>query len=55
MRSTRLVVSVAAIFAAIGSAPALAVTDIQFWHSMEGALGQRVNELVADFNKSQSD
>jgi sn-glycerol 3-phosphate transport system substrate-binding protein len=35
--------------------PAQAVTDIQFWHSMSGALGDRVGDLAADFNKSQSE
>jgi len=55
MKPTRLIVSVAALMAAIGSAPAFSATDIQFWHSMEGALGERVNALAADFNKKQSD
>src|SRR5690606_32420222 len=32
-----------------------AATDINFWHSMQGALGERVNTLVDEFNKSQSD
>ena len=40
-----------AIFA---SAPAHAVTEIQWWHSMSGALGEWVNDLAADFNKQQS-
>lgn len=39
----------------LATAPAFAATDIQFWHSMEGALGERVNELVKGFNDSQSD
>jgi len=33
---------------------AQAATDIQFWHSMEGPLGDRVNTMVDEFNKSQS-
>ncbi len=45
--------SLAALLCTLGTAHA--ATDIQFWHSMEGALGERVNELAADFNKSQSD
>ncbi|MBW6494059.1 MAG: sn-glycerol-3-phosphate ABC transporter substrate-binding protein UgpB [Burkholderiaceae bacterium] len=40
-----------AIFAA---APAHAVTEIQWWHSMGGTLGEWVNDLAADFNKQQS-
>jgi sn-glycerol 3-phosphate transport system substrate-binding protein len=34
---------------------ALAATDIQFWHAMEAALGERVNAIANDFNASQSD
>jgi sn-glycerol 3-phosphate transport system substrate-binding protein len=34
---------------------ACAATDIQFWHAMEAALGERVNALAAQFNASQSD
>ncbi|HTH77021.1 MAG TPA: sn-glycerol-3-phosphate ABC transporter substrate-binding protein UgpB [Trinickia sp.] len=34
---------------------ALAATEIQFWHAMEAALGERVNDIANDFNKSQSD
>src|SRR5690606_33728626 len=45
--------SLAGIIAGMGAANA--ATDINFWHSMEGALGERVNALVNDFNKSQSD
>src|SRR5262245_40314371 len=37
------------------SASAHAQTDIQWWHSMGGALGERVNELAAKFNASQKD
>jgi sn-glycerol 3-phosphate transport system substrate-binding protein len=37
------------------SANALAVTEIQWWHSMTGALGDRLTSLADRFNKSQSD
>ncbi|HUW36176.1 MAG TPA: sn-glycerol-3-phosphate ABC transporter substrate-binding protein UgpB [Rhodocyclaceae bacterium] len=37
------------------AAQAQAVTDIQFWHSMTGALGDRVSNLAERFNKSQKD
>ena len=53
MRIKLLVLSLAGIMASAGTATA--ATDINFWHSMEGALGERVNTLVDDFNKSQSD
>lgn len=53
MRAKLLILSLAGIVASAGTATA--ATDINFWHSMEGALGERVNGLVDDFNKSQSD
>src|SRR4051812_34239078 len=31
-------------------APAHAQTEIQWWHAMAGALGERVNDLAAKFN-----
>ena len=34
---------------------ASAVTEIQWWHSMTGALNDRVNEIAQKFNASQSD
>ncbi|MFZ6688075.1 sn-glycerol-3-phosphate ABC transporter substrate-binding protein UgpB [Undibacterium sp. SXout11W] len=37
------------------AAPAFAVTEISWWHSMTGALGDRVNNLADEFNKSQSE
>ncbi|MBE7369444.1 sn-glycerol-3-phosphate ABC transporter substrate-binding protein UgpB [Ramlibacter pallidus] len=42
----------AAFFAA---GPAQAQTEIQWWHSMGGALGEWVNDLAKDFNASQKD
>jgi len=34
---------------------AQAQTQIQWWHAMGGANGERVNKIAADFNASQSD
>src|SRR5438309_8785996 len=34
---------------------AQAQTEIQWWHSMGGALGDKVNELANKFNESQKD
>jgi len=46
----------AALAAAMLCAPqAQAQTEIQWWHSMGGALGDKVNELAAKFNASQKD
>ena len=41
--------------ASLASLPAHAVTEIQWWHSMTGALGERVNEFADGFNASQTD
>ena len=35
--------------------PAQAQTEIQWWHSMGGPLGEWVNDLAKDFNASQKD
>ena len=47
----------AAIGAALAfslAAPAQAQTEIHWWHSMGGALGEWVNDLAKEFNASQS-
>lgn len=36
-------------------APALAKTEIQFWHAMTGQLNDAVNALVKQFNESQAE
>lgn len=40
---------------ALASFSTHAATEITFWHSMEGPLGERVNEIVNDFNQKQTD
>jgi sn-glycerol 3-phosphate transport system substrate-binding protein len=49
--------SLPAILAALGlvSTAAQAQTEIQFWHSMGGALGDKVSELASKFNETQKD
>ncbi|SPH18198.1 sn-glycerol-3-phosphate-binding periplasmic protein UgpB [Defluviimonas aquaemixtae] len=37
------------------AAPAVAQTEIQFWHAFTGRLGELVDEQVKTFNESQSD
>ena len=44
-----------AIGAAMMAGTAHAQTEIQWWHSMGGALGEKVNELATKFNASQKD
>ncbi len=46
--------ALAATLAAFAS-QAQAVTEIQFWHSMTGKLGDKVNEIAQKFNASQGD
>lgn len=40
---------------AMAGATAHAATEVSWWHSMQGALGERVNNLADQFNKSQSE
>ncbi len=47
--------AVAAVFAVGANQAAQAATEIQFWHAMEAALGERLNDIANDFNASQSD
>ena len=44
-----------AITLAFGASPALAVTEIQWWHAMTGANNDVIVKLANDFNASQSD
>lgn len=50
MKKTLLALSVAA-----GISQVQAATEINFWHAMGGALGEKVDAMVADFNASQDD
>jgi sn-glycerol 3-phosphate transport system substrate-binding protein len=45
----------AAAFALSFAATAQAQTEIQWWHSMTGALNDKVNELATKFNATQKD
>lgn len=47
--------AVAVLAACTFAQAAHAVTEIQWWHSMEGALNDKVNELANKFNASQPD
>lgn len=49
-------VAPATLAALVGSTSfASAVTEINWWHAMGGANGERVNKIADDFNKSQSE
>ncbi|MGZ5764262.1 MAG: sn-glycerol-3-phosphate ABC transporter substrate-binding protein UgpB [Usitatibacter sp.] len=53
MMSRQFTLALAAMALAVTAARAQ--TEIQFWHSMGGALGDKVNELATKFNESQRD
>ncbi len=48
-------IATAALAASLFSANAYAQVEIQWWHSMQGALGDKVNELANGFNASQKE
>ena len=52
LKFLQLAIAAAALACA---SPALAVTDIMWWHAMSGELGRQLEKLAADFNASQSD
>jgi len=54
LRSLRLAVLAGAVFLAAPGA-ASARTEIYWWHALQATLGERVNEIAAKFNASQSD
>jgi len=55
MKTHRRTFIPAALLAALTAAPVQAAVTIEFWHSMEGPLGERVNELVQEFNQKNAD
>ncbi len=58
MRHFRMMAAAVAVsaLAAVGSAgTASAKTQIQWWHAMGGALGERVADIAKGFNESQSE
>jgi sn-glycerol 3-phosphate transport system substrate-binding protein len=52
LRFLRLAAAAAAVAMA---SPALAATDIMWWHAMSGELGRQLDKLAADFNASQTE
>ncbi|HEK2710648.1 TPA: sn-glycerol-3-phosphate ABC transporter substrate-binding protein UgpB [Proteus mirabilis] len=47
--------STLAIAIALFTSPTYAKTEIEWWHAMGDALGQKVNQIASDFNASQSE
>lgn len=54
MRIDRLLLS-AALVLGMGATAAHAATEIQWWHAMGGALGEKLNEIAEGFNASQDE
>lgn len=54
MKIKKICLALAATFA-LGAGSAQAATEIQLWHSMTGALNDRVNDITNGFNAAQSD
>jgi sn-glycerol 3-phosphate transport system substrate-binding protein len=52
LRYLQLAVAAAAVASA---SPALAATNIMWWHAMSGELGRQLEKLASDFNASQSE
>ena len=48
-------IAAAAIVAGLFSANAQAQIEVQWWHSMGGALGEALNGLANQFNESQKE
>ncbi len=53
MNRTIITNAIAAV-AIAWSSGSVAATEIQWWHAMSGALGERVNEIAENYNLSQS-
>jgi sn-glycerol 3-phosphate transport system substrate-binding protein len=51
----KLKLSITALALGLASLSAQAQTEVQWWHSMGGALGEWVNDLAKDYNNSQKD
>jgi sn-glycerol 3-phosphate transport system substrate-binding protein len=51
----KLIAAVAGVVALGSAADARAATEIQWWHAMGGELGNKVNEIAENFNKTQND
>jgi sn-glycerol 3-phosphate transport system substrate-binding protein len=55
MNGRRLFLSLSAALALCAGAPARAATEIQFWHAMDGGLGDHLKLIVDRFNAAQKD
>ena len=54
MKFRNMIASVLLATFVVFTPSAWAQTEIQWWHAMEGALGETVNRIARDYNASQS-
>ena len=54
MRTINLAAAILAV-STMGASGAMAQTQIQWWHAMGGANGERIDKIAADFNATQDD
>ncbi|HXQ68069.1 MAG TPA: sn-glycerol-3-phosphate ABC transporter substrate-binding protein UgpB [Alphaproteobacteria bacterium] len=54
MGTTFLRALAGAALLAVASGPALAATEIQWWHAMGGELGEKLNAIAKGYNQSQT-
>lgn len=52
---TKFLASLVGMVAAGMASAAIAATEVQWWHAMGGALGERVNKMAEDFNATQTE
>jgi len=50
----KAILATTALTLGLAGGSAFAATEIQWWHAMGGANGERVNKIAADFNATQS-
>jgi sn-glycerol 3-phosphate transport system substrate-binding protein len=55
MLRTKIAAGLFGLAVALSSGVSLAATEINWWHSMGGELGERLSKIAADFNATQSD
>ena len=54
MKLRKLMASILLVAFVAFTPSAWAQTEIQWWHAMEGALGETVNRIARDYNAAQS-
>lgn len=55
MKKCRLLLLVCVLVLGVAVTSAQAVVEVQWWHAMGGALGERVDDICAGFNAGQAD